>query len=229
MRSLVPTLGGNLFCNCTKVEQTRNTKDTSVTRKQFKRGLSIAQQILPAISEKQVINSFCGAAARHTKDQENHLVEPHGANSRFITVKLRPPAFPAVPVIAREDVPQLLSDAGLDLTKKSDFNPLRKSIPKLQTLGADEKNSLIQKDPGYGHVVCRCKTATRGEMVEAVNRGAKTLQDIKFMTGAGLGRCQGGFCGPHVLRILSNELKIPPTEVLGRNAPAVTGESKNKG
>lgn len=226
MQSLVPTLGGNLFCNCTRVEQTRNRKDTSVTREQLKRGLSIARQIIPAISETQIINSFCGAAARHTKDPENHIVEPHAAHSRFITVKLRPPAFPAIPTIARTDVPRILADAGLALTTKSAFNPFRKAIPTLRTLNPNKRQQLLKTNPTYGHVVCRCKSATEGEMVEAISRGARTLQDIKFMTGAGLGRCQGGFCTPHVLRILSDELGISPTEVLGREAPALFCETK---
>lgn len=28
-----------------------------------------------------------------------------------------------------------------------------------------------------------------------------------------MGRCQGGFCGPRVLEILSRELKVDPTEI----------------
>ena len=227
MQSLVPTLGGNLFCNCTRVDLTTNRKDTSVTREQLQIGLSIARQLIPAISESHIINSFSGAAARHTKDLENHIVEPHATHSRFITVKLRPPAFPAVPVIARTDVPGLLADQGLDLTERSDFHPRREAIPRFRSLSPEEKNRLTQKDPTYGHVVCRCKTVTEGEMVEAIRRGARTVQDIKFMTGAGLGRCQAGFCGPHVLRILSDELGISPTDVLGRQASALFCNNKD--
>ena len=64
MQSLVPTLGGNLFCNCTHIPQTMNRKDNSVTREQYSLGLSIAQQLVPAISEKHIIRAFCGAASR---------------------------------------------------------------------------------------------------------------------------------------------------------------------
>ena len=36
---------------------------------------------------------------------------------------------------------------------------------------------------------------------------------MKFRTRAGMGRCQGGFCGPRVIAILSRELQIPPEAV----------------
>ena len=132
-----------------------------------------------------------------------------------------------MPVIAKIQVPQLLADAGLELTTKPDFNPYRKKIPRFRELATDEKDRLIKRDPKYGHIVCRCKTVTEGEIVEAVRRGGRTLQDIKFMTRAGLGRCQGGFCGPHIIQILARELGISPTQVLGREAPALLVENKD--
>jgi glycerol-3-phosphate dehydrogenase len=62
-------------------------------------------------------------------------------------------------------------------------------------------------------VVCRCETVTEGEIVEAVKRGATTLDGVKFRVRPGTGRCQGGFCGPRVTRIIARELGIPETEV----------------
>ncbi len=72
---------------------------------------------------------------------------------------------------------------------------------------------MIAQDPRYGHVVCRCETVTEGEIVEAIRRGATTLDGIKFRTRAGMGRCQSGFCGPRVVDILARELNIEPSQV----------------
>ena len=62
-------------------------------------------------------------------------------------------------------------------------------------------------------MVCRCETVTEGEIVEAIRRGATTVQGVAFRTRAGMGRCQKGFCGPRVVEILSREMGIPRTEV----------------
>ena len=50
-------------------------------------------------------------------------------------------------------------------------------------------------------------------MREAVRRGARTIDGVKQITRAGMGRCQGGFCGPWVLKMLATELGISPEEV----------------
>jgi glycerol-3-phosphate dehydrogenase len=90
---------------------------------------------------------------------------------------------------------------------------MRKSMLRFEELSNDERNALILHDSKFGHVVCRCETVTEGEIVEAIRRGARTVQGIQFRTRAGMGRCQRGFCGPRVVGILARELGIPPTEV----------------
>jgi glycerol-3-phosphate dehydrogenase len=39
------------------------------------------------------------------------------------------------------------------------------------------------------------------------------MDAVKHLTRAGMGRCQGGFCGPFVLKCLAEELGIAPTQV----------------
>ena len=39
------------------------------------------------------------------------------------------------------------------------------------------------------------------------------MDAIKRRTRSGMGRCQGGFCGPYVVEILSRELGIPYEKV----------------
>ena len=52
------------------------------------------------------------------------------------------------------------------------------------------------------------------EVIEAIRRGAVTYDGVKYRgIRAGMGRCQGAFDKPRILRILSWELKIPITEV----------------
>ncbi|MGE0002949.1 MAG: (2Fe-2S)-binding protein, partial [Candidatus Izemoplasmatales bacterium] len=67
----------------------------------------------------------------------------------------------------------------------------------------------------YGHIVCRCELVTLAEIKNAIHRpvGATTLDGVKRRTRAGAGRCQGGFCAPKVLEILSEELGKDPRDI----------------
>ena len=75
---------------------------------------------------------------------------------------------------------------------------------------------MIRRDSRYGRVICRCETVTEGEIVEAIRRGAQTMDGVKYRVRAGMGRCQGGFCGPRVMSILARELNLGMAEVTKR-------------
>ena len=55
--------------------------------------------------------------------------------------------------------------------------------------------------------MCRCEKITEAEIVEAIHSPlpALTVDAIKRRTRAGMGRCQGGFCGTRVIEILARE------------------------
>ena len=96
------------------------------------------------------------------------------------------------------------------LEAKKDFIEKRKGITKFMSLSNEEKNKLIKENHLYGHIICRCEKITEGEIVEAIKSpiGAKSLDGIKRRVRAGLGRCQGGFCSPKIMEIISRELNI---------------------
>jgi glycerol-3-phosphate dehydrogenase len=79
----------------------------------------------------------------------------------------------------------------------------------------EERTLLVQKDPRYGRIVCRCESVTEGEIVAEIHAPipARTYDAIKRRTWCGAGRCQGGFDMPRVVEILSDELGLPPKEI----------------
>ena len=83
-------------------------------------------------------------------------------------------------------------------------------------LSAEEKIKLIEKNPSYGRVVCRCETVTEGEILDTFNTPIppRSVDGVKRRVGAGLGRCQGGFCGPNVVKILAEKLNVSETEIV---------------
>jgi len=128
---------------------------------------------------------------------------------------IQSPGTASAPAIA-EMVLEILRKEGFHLEEKPDFNPIRKAPPSFHSLANKKREKLIAEDPKYGHIVCRCEHVTEGEIIDAIRRGATTLDGIKFRTRAGMGRCQGGFCTPHVIKILARELQIPIEDVTKR-------------
>jgi len=205
-----PTVDGNLKVETGSYQSPRDRYDLGAYPGEAMRNLTEAKKYIPEISEKDVIRTYAGMRAFNTRDREENIIEPCSTNPRFINAVVRLPGIiPALP-IARYVV-KLLGDAGLELVTKSDFNPYRTEIPRFRNLSDSEQSRLIAQDARYGHVVCRCETITEGEIVEA-----------------GMGRCQGGFCGPRVVNILARELNVPVTQIMdsGPGSPVVPFESK---
>ena len=46
----------------------------------------------------------------------------------------------------------------------------------------------------------------KGEIIEAIKRGAKTVDGIKRRVGTGMGRCQGSRCAYAIERLLEEEI-----------------------
>jgi len=227
MNIITPTVHGNLFIGTPMKLAKRGEHLT--TREMTQVTLSNARRLVPDISEKDIINSFSGFLMFRNWELGWHecVVSPSRNVPRFINVSIGYPGVSAAPATAKEVV-KLLSQEGLKLKEKPDFNPYRKAITDCSRLSDAEKQELIARDNRYGHVVCRCETVTEGEIVEAIRRGATTLDGIKFRTRAGMGRCQSGFCLPRVINILSRELGISPKEVAkkGNESRQLLFESK---
>lgn len=89
---------------------------------------------------------------------------------------------------------------------------------------------MVERDPAYGNILCRCEQISEGEIRDAIRRspGARSLDGVKRRVRAGMGRCQGGFCAPRVMELLSEELGVPQTQLTksGGGSLLLTGETK---
>ena len=122
------------------------------------------------------------------------------------------PGLTAAPAIA-EYLITLLAAAGLRLEEKKTFKPNRIGWRRFETATSDKKHRLIQSNSKYGHIVCRCEQVSEAEVIEAVRRGADTMDAVKHVTRAGMGRCQGGFCGISVINYLTQVQGVDPGQV----------------
>ena len=222
---VMPTVDGNIILGTTYTE-VNNKADSATTLDGFRKIINDAKDLIPIISPKDIIRSFAGLRAMNTHTSD-YIIEASKKEPKLINVVLGSPGITSAPAVAKMVV-EILSDQGLKLAKKPNFNPQREKMLKFSELSDEERKALIAKDPRYGHVVCRCETVTEGEIVEAIRRGARTVDGVKYRTRAGMGRCQGGFCGPRVIEILARELNIPVTEITkkGKNSQSLLFKSK---
>ena len=120
---------------------------------------------------------------------------------------------------------------GAALKPLEDYNPERAPMHAFREADVAEKNEIIKRDKSYGRIICRCEEITEGEIIAAIrsNPGARDLDGVKRRTRAQMGRCQGGFCSPQIVEIISRELGIPYEEVTKSGGDSRINISKTKG
>ncbi|NMB25409.1 MAG: NAD(P)/FAD-dependent oxidoreductase [Firmicutes bacterium] len=209
---VIPTVEGNLMIGPTALELPYKD-DVTTTAQGFDEIFTSTQRLVPKLNRRDIITSFAGVRAG-SPTGDFIFQTSHGGKGLHL-MGIESPGLTAAPAIA-EHVLGMLQDAGLNGPIKQDFNPRRPRVIRFNELTDTEKEKVIQANPLYAHVICRCETITEGEIVDAIRRGAKTVDGVKFRTRAGMGRCQGGFCTPHVVSILARELGVSPLEITKR-------------
>jgi len=207
------TIDGNLQWGPT-MREVHDRTDTSVTADEIQSILERYSLLAPRFPKNAVIAYFSGLrAATFTED---FFIEASKKVRGFIHVAgIQSPGLAAAPAIA-EMVADILRSEGLEMREKTHFNPYRKGPVVIRNLTLAEREKVIAENPRYGKIVCRCEEVSEGEIVDAIHAPipARTVDAIKRRTRAGMGRCQGGFCLPRVVRILSREAGIPPEHIV---------------
>ena len=205
------TVDGNLIFGPT-AEEIFDKEDTSVTHGEINELFDVFSPIVPDLPRDAVIAYFSGVRAATYK--EDFVIEASEVGGFVQAGGIQSPGLTAAPKIA-ERVIEILRGLGLSMVEKGSFNPVRRAPPTFDSLPSKGKMELIEENPLYGNVVCRCEHVTEAEIVASIHRPlpAVTMDAIKRRTRAGMGRCQGGFCGPRVAEILARELNIPLSEV----------------
>lgn len=222
-----PTVDGNLLTGPTSVNIT-DKEDKSTTTDGFAQIIKEANENVSGIPYNKTITSFCGLRA--AGDTGDFII--NSPKRGFINVAgIESPGLSASPAIA-EMVKDMIEEQSGRLKKKADYNPIRKPAHYFRNADIAEKNEIIKKDETFGRVICRCESVTEGEIKEAIRTNPRPydLDGVKRRTRAQMGRCQGGFCTPYIMKLLSQELNIPYEEITknGGKSKLVTGITKEE-
>lgn len=210
------TTHGNTFIG-PNANEMDSKEDLAVTAEGMNEIMTSARKLIPNLPMGAAITQFAGLRAVSStgdfilgaSDKVENLYNAAGMQSPGLT------AAPAVGEMIAAEIARVSGAA-----KKADF---KAALPKKKVFNHmtnTEKAEAISENNLFGRVICRCETITEGEIVEAINSpvGARTVDGVKRRTRAGMGRCQGGFCGTRVTQILARELNISIPEVLKERA-----------
>ena len=208
---VTPTVHGNLLIGPTAVDRS-DKEATNTTAGGLAYAIEMAGRSVPNLPMRDTITSFCGLRA-HLEGEADDFIIGESADGFFDAVGIESPGLSSAPAIGQY-LAQCVAQK-LDATEKLTFIPTRKDIPHLRELPFEERQALVRENAAYGNIICRCEQISEGEIVDAIHRvpGARSLDGVKRRVRAGMGRCQGGFCSPRVMEILSRELGIAQTEL----------------
>ena len=208
---VTPTVDGNLLIGPSAID-IDDKDDVATIAETLSSVLETAKKSVPCLTTRDVITSFAGLRAHC--DRNDFIIEPSEKNAQFINVAgIESPGLSSAPAIALYVKDILLKAMPCD--ERSDFNPVREEPIRFRHMSNEDRKALIEKNPAYGRIICRCETITEGEILDAINSpaGARDVDGVKRRTRAGMGRCQGGFCGSKVVELLARELNVEINEI----------------
>ena len=224
---IVHTIDENLLAGPNAVE-TYEKENFSTDRESIREVLLRQRKTVHGLFERDIITYFTGIRA--ATYEEDFIVSFGRFTENIIhAAGIQSPGLTAAPAIAVDVAGMAAEYLGAEVNEK--FNPVRKAIVRAAELSVDERDALIKKEPDYGDIICRCEEISRGEVLAALRRSVPcdTVDGVKRRVRPGMGRCQGGFCSPHVVEIIAEEKKIPVTEVrkMSYDSSILLGDNKD--
>ena len=203
---IISTVDGNILIG-PDANEVYDREDTSTSIESIDRVFNKHSQVIKELKKSDIISYFSGLRAC-TYEEDFIIEQSKNVHNLIHVAGIQSPGLTAAPAIAL-DVSKMVLNHFCNITKKELFNPYRKGIKKINQLKDEERKQLILKNPDYGKIICRCEEISLGEIKDAIHSilPAKSIDAIKRRVRPGMGRCQGGFCMPLVLKILSDELQ----------------------
>lgn len=209
---VTPTADGNLLTGPTAAKVPA-PDSTEITPEGIATITRFAAKSVPSVNFRQVITSFSGVRSSE-KNGDFIIQESEKVPGLVHVAAIDSPGLTSCVAIARMVV-DILQGIGAGLTPKADWNGKRENARAFREMSDEEKDAFIKSNPDYGKIVCRCETVSEGEIRAAIRRNppAWDIDGVKRRTRGGMGRCQGGFCSPYVMKLIAQEQGIRTEEV----------------
>ncbi len=198
-----PTVYGNILLGPT-AEDLPDKTATETTEEGLNFLLEKGKQILPQLLDEEVTATYSGLRA--ATEHSDYQIEMDAALRYLCLGGIRSTGISGAMGIAEYGV-ELLRDAGLELTPKTEFKTI-----KLPTIGQaftrpHQDANMIAANPAYAEMVCHCERVSHGELIDAMNAPipANSVDALRRRTRASQGRCQGFNCHAALTKMLTTE------------------------
>ena len=214
----IPTVEGNLLLGPTK--RPLNDRPFATTAEGLSILLNDSRDLLPDLDLSNVIRSFGAVRPNvHRVVLRDGVYVPDGESIGSFVIDHPAPGFYSLLGIktpgltCADELGRYLAErtaAYLDAAENTSFDPHRRAMTRTSEMDRNRWNHLIRENSNYGEIICQCERITRGEIMEAIARGARTVDGVKRRTGSGMGRCQGGRCAAEITAILREAGIVDP-------------------
>lgn len=212
-----PTVDGNLLTGPTAAKvETPDSKQ--ITQPGIDAVMKLSRKSVPSVDFRNVITSFTGV--RSSEKSGDFIIGFSEKTENLLNVAaIDSPGLTCCVAIA-EYVVELMRNAGIPLERNPAFDGNREDPHTFRKMSDEEKDTFIKQNPAYGKIVCRCESVSEGEIRYALthNPPARDMDGVKRRTRSGMGRCQGGFCGPYVMKLIAEEKGIAKEQVTKNGA-----------
>lgn len=207
-----PTVDGNLLTGPT-ASVVASPESRQTTQAGIDTVIRLAAKSVPSVNFRSVITSFSGV--RSSEKNGDFIIKASDKTENLVNVAaIDSPGLSSCVSIAEYAV-DILRSIGLELVENSEFDSTRENPHLFREMSDEEKDAYIKLHPEYGKIVCRCETVSEGEIRAAIRRNppAHDIDGVKRRTRSVMGRCQGGFCGPYVMKLIAAENGIAKENV----------------
>jgi glycerol-3-phosphate dehydrogenase len=217
-----PTVDGNILVG-PDWYTTTGPEDYANQQQSLDRLFQDGRKMFKKMERQYFIRNFVGIRWRNcdpvTKEPLDFRIMTDPSIPHTVSlVGIESPGVTAALPLARRVVDILVGETeneGGKVTKKQDFDPIRKPIRRFAEMSLEEKEAAIRENPAYGQVFCRCENVSKAEILQAIHNplGVHTLTGIKNRTRSMMGRCQGGYCQTRITHLLEQELGTAPEDL----------------
>ena len=215
----VPTIHGNILLG--PDAQILSEEDTSTTSQGLARVREQLTQLVKEVPYGEVIRSYSGC--RPCGNDNDFYIEESAIHPGIYHLGcIDSPGLASAPAISR----YVLEAMHISSWERKEEWIENESVIRCDEMEDDARKALIQADPNYGHIICRCEAISEGEILAALRRPIppRSIKEVKKRVRCGMGKCQGGFCEVEVAKLLARESRLPLHEICYDGAGSELGE-----